>query len=284
MQVFTTPYGELVPQYSTDDLRRKELQPVQLYADGNPRLLPLESQTVIKTPAGPVPAECVSFHPNGTIKRVFPLNGKLSGYWTEADEAGLAKPVVLRTPAGTMTVRVISICFYESQALRSITLWPDEVVSVQTPVGMIRARSGVSFYPDGSIRSLEPAQPTPVMTDIGEVIAYDSDAVGINGDTNSLTFSRDGSVVAATTVSSRITVVCPDGSRASHVPSYRESLCGDSEHEVAPMQLTFSDQTFDIRLTPKEDPLQLDRERYVFFTTKFMPPLPCGLGRMACAG
>ena len=45
-------------------------------------------------------AELVTFHADGSLRRVFPLNGKLSGYWTEADEGALAKAMELSTPLG----------------------------------------------------------------------------------------------------------------------------------------------------------------------------------------
>ena len=82
-----TSLGRLTPQHTIDDTRRMTLPPLTFYKNGQVRSLPLETRTVIATPAGVVPAELVTFHENGTVARVFPLNGKLSGYWTEADEA-----------------------------------------------------------------------------------------------------------------------------------------------------------------------------------------------------
>ena len=40
-------------------------------------------------------AEQVSFYESGALKRIFPLNGTLSGYWTQEDEAKLATPLTL---------------------------------------------------------------------------------------------------------------------------------------------------------------------------------------------
>ena len=74
-----TSLGILTPQYTTDDLRKKELQPVVFYKSGTLRALPLEQQATVLTPAGEILAELITFHPNGNVNRVFPLNGKLSG-------------------------------------------------------------------------------------------------------------------------------------------------------------------------------------------------------------
>ena len=88
-----TPFGALPPQHSTDDLRRRTVQAVHFYDNGVLRHLPLETRTGIQTPAGPLLAELVTFHRDGSLSRVFPLNGKLSGYWTQEDEGRLAEPV-----------------------------------------------------------------------------------------------------------------------------------------------------------------------------------------------
>ncbi|HCR12795.1 MAG TPA: hypothetical protein DIU49_05770, partial [Desulfovibrio sp.] len=83
-----TSVGRLMPQYTIDDSRRMHQPPLTFHANGRVRSLPLETRTVLETPLGPLSAELVTFHESGGVARVFPLNGKLSGYWTEADEAG----------------------------------------------------------------------------------------------------------------------------------------------------------------------------------------------------
>jgi len=269
MHMVHTRYGDLVPQRTTDDLRRKELLPVDLYEDGSPRGLPLETQVLIDTPAGVVPAEFISFYPDGSLNRVFPLNGRLSGYWTQDDEARLSEPVRLQTPVGELHARVISVSFYKTQALRSLTLWPGEVVSVQTPAGLIKTRTGVSFYPDGSIRSLEPAAPVAVKTPVGEIMAFDPDAVGVNGDCNSLVFNPDGSVRSLCTVSSRVTAFMPDGTRTVCCPQWRESICGDTEREITPMAILFDGGDVVIRSSAEDASVRFDGDRAVVFAGRW---------------
>ena len=70
-----TPYGEIVPQYEAEDMGRRTVKPLYFYKDGSLKSVALQTQTLITTPIGPFPAELVTFHKNGNIKRVFPLDG-----------------------------------------------------------------------------------------------------------------------------------------------------------------------------------------------------------------
>lgn len=235
-----TAAGRLIPQHSIDDSRRMHKPPLTFFANGQVRSAPLERRTVVETPAGPLPAELVTFHENGAVARVFPLNGKLSGYWTEADEAGLAETLPLPTPIGTIAARFVAVAFDPEGRLRSLTLWPGEEVVARAPCGNAPVRLGVSFHADGTVRSLEPARPLEVSTPAGPIWAYDPDAVGISGDDNSLVFDRDGQVARVATVRSAVTARLPGGQRRELCPQVRDSLCGDGDHELTPLVLDFT--------------------------------------------
>jgi hypothetical protein len=283
MQTISTPYGELLPQHTDDGLRKREILPVEYHASGALKSVPMEEQTVIATPAGDIPAELISFHENGAINRIFPLNGKLSGYWSQDDEAALAEPITLTTPIGPIRAKVMSVSFYSDRTLRSLTLWPGETVSVPTPAGPIVARIGISFTPDGRVSSLEPAKPTTVPTRAGEMTAYDPDAVGVNGDVNSLMFDEEGKVCRVVTTLTRLTVVHPDGRTHCHVPENRESLCSEAEEEVVPMTVTFSKEAVSIRTVPDAAPLVLPREGHVFFAEPYLPQLANPFTELHCS-
>jgi hypothetical protein len=237
-----TSLGRLVPQYTIDDSRRMHQPPLTFHENGQVRSLPLESRTVVETSAGAIPAELVTFHPNGAVARVFPLNGKLSGYWTEADEAGLAETLRLETPIGPLASKFVAVAFGPEGALRSLTLWPGEVVTVKTPVGNAPVRLGLSFYPSGSLRSIEPAKPLETTTALGLVWAYDPDAVGISGDENSLVFSPEGEVARIATVRTSLTASFADGARVEVAPAVRESICGDGDREITPLVLEIAEE------------------------------------------
>jgi hypothetical protein len=281
--VLKTPLGPLTPQHTTDDLRKKEVQPVVFHESGVIRYLPLESQTIVTTPAGDMAAEMVTFHPDGCLSRIFPLNGKLSGYWSQEDEAGLAAPTTLLTPVGVLTAMIINVSFFPSGAMRSITLWPGQALSIPTPAGIIQTRMGVAFGPDGTVRSIEPSKPTPVVTPAGEIMAYDPDAVGINGDVNSLVFDDDGSVARIATTLTRLTVAAPDGRTTTFLPEERESLCGDTEREMVPMTVQFTADTVIVRTAPDTLPALIPRAGHAFFTAPYLPQLANPFGQLRCS-
>lgn len=283
MRTISTQYGELIPQHTADDLRKREILPVEHHASGGVKSVPLENRTVIATPAGNIPAELVSFHENGSLNRIFPLNGKLSGYWSQDDEAGLAEPVALTTPMGLIRARLLSASFYDNQSLRSLTLWPGETVSVPTPAGPIEARIGVSFTRDGRVRSLEPAKPVAVSTPAGEITAYDPDAVGVNGDANSLAFDDEGKVCRVATTLTALIAVHPDGRTHRYVPEYRESLCSEAEREVVPMRVEFDRDEVRIATAPDQPATVLQGKGYVFFAEPFLPQLPDMFTGLRCS-
>ncbi|WP_321491651.1 hypothetical protein [uncultured Desulfobacter sp.] len=234
-----TPVGVIVPQYSIEDHGRRILKPVFFYDNGNIKKAPLQDAACIDTNYGKIAAELVMFYNDGVLKKLFPLNGKLSGYWGEKDEYTLAEDLELSLPCGRIRAKMINIAFYESGNVKSITLWPQEIVEVSTPIGSMRIRVGISFYEDGSIKSVEPAQPFVVETKIGKISAYDNDPEGIMGDINSLQFSKLGEVTSLSTINTAILVKTVSGEEVKHAPSEKESLCNEQMTVTVPLQIEF---------------------------------------------
>lgn len=283
MQTISTPYGDFIPQHTANELRRKEILPVEYHDNGVIKSLSLEKQVVVTTPAGDIPAELVSFHENGSLSRIFPLNGKLSGYWSQEDETALAEPVTLETPVGTIKARIIGASFYDNGALRSITFWPGDTVGVSTPAGFFETRIGISFTPDGKVKSVEPAKPTPVFTQAGEITAYDPDAVGVNGDDNSLVFDGNGEVVRVTTTLSLIKAVHPNGSTSIFKPGKRESLCSEAEEEVVPMIVEIDPEAVKLRWDMFSPATAVPKDKHLFFAEPYLPQLMNSLEMMRCS-
>ena len=75
-----TNIGMLVPQYESRDERRKIIGALEFYPNGNLMSIALDKAISVKTTLGALPAEKILFYENENIKRIFPLNGKLSGY------------------------------------------------------------------------------------------------------------------------------------------------------------------------------------------------------------
>lgn len=186
-----TKYGVFIPLYEYDS-RRLKSHSIAFYKDGNIKSISLQFQTLLETSIGIIPAEKVFFYPDGNIKRIFPLDGEISGFWTEEDEKKLCVPVNLNILGRELTASIIGAYFYPNGAVKSITLWPGELLRVPTPVGTISCHIGISFYEDGCIKSCEPSYPMVLDTLIGPVIAHDNNPVGINGDINSLEFHENG--------------------------------------------------------------------------------------------
>lgn len=280
---FNTALGQLTAQHSTDDLRRRTVQSLSFHPTGALRALPLERPTRIETPAGPMDAELVTFHPDGSLCRAFPLNGKLSGYWTQEDEGRLARPVSLATPMGQVRAKLIGACFAPNGALLSLTLWPGETLDVPTPVGAVAARVGVSFRADGSLRSLEPARPQSIPTPAGFIQAYDLDAVGISGDVNSLGFAPDGTVARISTSLTRVLASGPHEEERAFTPESRESLCGDTEREPVPMRLAFAQGLARIRTRDDRPWTELDLSAWRLRAEPYLRQFANPFGRVSCS-
>ncbi len=235
-----TPCGILVPQYDNGDMRRKYTKSLSFYKSGAVESISLHKQTPVNTPLGIIPAELITFYESGAVKRIFPLNGKISGYWSENDEYGLAQEFEFSFPFGTIRAKIIGVQFYEAGTVKSLTFWPGESIEIPTRVGIIKTRIGMSLYPDGQIKSLEPAQPVSVCTPIGEITAFNTAAIGINGDVNSLCFDKSGVIKSLVTSSDIITVI-KDSKSKIFGPGLQPSLLDSMKNEILPLNLRFQD-------------------------------------------
>lgn len=189
-----TPHGWLTPLYDPEDVRRSGGKSFSLYPNGMWRSLELQSQTVVSTPLGDLPAEWLAWHENGALKRILLRKGKLSGYWTEQDERNLASQVAISLHGQDVEAKVQGLRFYPSGSLESVTFWPGEALRLATPLGALPVRHGCAFYENGAMRSFEPARPVQLPTSVGQMTAYDPAASAICGDINSLSFSEHGKV------------------------------------------------------------------------------------------
>ena len=107
-----TPVGILVPNYGPANLRNREGLALEFFKSGQIKSIDLENATEVITSLGTLSAERISFYENGRIHRLFPLNGRINGYWTEHDEYTLAKPIAFDLPVGSFSAKVVSLCFY----------------------------------------------------------------------------------------------------------------------------------------------------------------------------
>ena len=236
--------GTLVPQYGgADQVRRKYVKSADFYRSGALRRLALEEQTEVETPIGDFPAELLTFYEDGAVRRVFPLNGKISGYWSEQDEARLLFPFHFEFYFGAFSAKIVSVHFYPNGSIRSITLFPGEVVALNTPAGEIPVRTGFSLYESGALESVELAQPTPVLTPIGRITAFDALAVGVHADSNSLRFSESGAVTGIATSSEKIIVQSKAMPLTSVSPVIKPDLTDEEETFLCPVTVRFEGES-----------------------------------------
>jgi hypothetical protein len=197
--VVHTSCGDLVPHYSRPDARSKDLKSISFYESGAIRSISLDKQTDVGTPIGLFPAELVTFFEDGVLDSVFPLNGQLGFNWSEEDEKKLAEPYSFGFSFGTVTAKIIGIRFYHSGEVKSLILWPDEAISLDTPAGVFPARTGIRLHKSGALESFEPAAPITLHTPIGVMSCYDVNALTIDADENSVRFDPEGNLTHVTT-------------------------------------------------------------------------------------
>jgi len=241
--LISTKYGDLVPQYGNPGIRKKELKALSFYKSGKIKNISLEKQTEISTPIGIFPAELLTFFEDGSINSLFPLNGQISAFWSEEEEGALAQEFDFAFPFGKFSAKIIGLRFYQDGKVRSLILWPTEKIIIDTPAGKMPVRIGFKLFEDGSIESVEPANPVTVKTPIGSINAYDADALGIDADTNSLRFDRTGKLISLITFDI-ITVRKSNGEKEIIYPKLRPGLI--EEFEKVPIKLLFDDDIVSI--------------------------------------
>lgn len=243
----STLAGPLVPIYSVEDHGRKKLVPVRLYKSGAIKSIALQEATVIQTAIGPICAELITFYENGAVSRLFPLNGKLSGYWSELNEYKLSKEIEIPTPLGTIAVRPIYIHFYDTGELKSITFWPAEQIQINTPIGATTIKRGMSFHRNGTLASCEPVAPLMVQTPLGEIEAFDPDPNGMNGESNSLSFNQNGSIAGLSTIATTVCVADLHNETISYSPLVQRSRCSDTAFVIDPLKIKFKNKDIAFR-------------------------------------
>lgn len=235
----STSIGNLTPIYEVDDHGRKKLTPVKFRKDGSIKSISLQKPVHIKTSIGSFSVELVTFYPDGSLCRAFPLNGKLSGFWSEASEYKLAETIEINSSVGILSFKAINIHFYETGELCSATLWPQERVEINTIYGTWRFKNGISFHKNGNIASCEPVSSVSIETPLGKMDAFDPDPNGICGHKNSLNFTEDGKISALSSINSIVNVQDKEGYRFNFEPKVMRSYCNDDEYIVEPLKIEF---------------------------------------------
>lgn len=260
--MIVTHAGELVPAY-TETARRKNKPSIEFYKSGTVKAVLLEEQAEVETPIGSIPAEHVTFYPTGEIHRVFITNGQISGFWSEEDEKNYNIPLSFEFDFTCFQAYLTSICFYKSGTIKSITLYPGESISIKTPAGQIETGIGFSLYEAGELESVEPKEPILIHTAIGQFTAFDSEAVGIHADSNSVHFNREGRLTAFSTAENKILVQTEKEEFIILKPTEKPHPLHDNETTRIAMKIAFNFETDTVTITTDEE------RTFPLETTKF---------------
>ena len=237
--IIKMPFGEVVPLFSKSDARTKYRNSLAFYNTGKLKSIYLEDAVKVPTKYGEISAELLTFYGDGSIHRIFPLYGQISGYWTEENEYDMAEKVSYNFGGLALENKLSGLCFYESGKIKSITLYPKETVDVYINDFKAKARLGISFYESGSIKSFEPAFPLELNTPFGKCLAYDIDPLGISGDTNSLSFYEDSRLKDITTSTDKVEIVRENKDKIIIKPEKVSSLLNPEKTVIMPIKLNF---------------------------------------------
>ncbi|MDQ8204147.1 hypothetical protein [Pelagicoccus sp. SDUM812003] len=238
--------GELIPQYRAAELgqrQKKYRSSLDFYRNGAIKSAALQEAMPLATPLGTFKAELVTFYDDGSINRLFPLNGQIDGYWSEQQEGALAETLDFDLPVGKFRAKIISLAFYRSGALKSVTLWPGQRITIDTPAGAMDARTGFSLFESGALRSVEPARPIELATPIGLIKAYDEEMLGMNADQNSVQFAEDGSLRSLKTIHTGLRVRLPEAVGEMTIePLEAASYIDVTDTRTVPMRIDFESE------------------------------------------
>ena len=191
----STKYGNLLPCSGASDYRKKHRCAVCLYDSGALRSVYLEEPQVLSFTSGDFQAELITFYEDGNAKRIFPLYGQISAYWSIEEEAEYAPEYDFEIAGGTYRIKPECIYFYPSGKIRSITLWPSDELCIKTPAGLIKTKLGIELYENGSIRSIEPVYGTVISTPSGEIRPFRYRPVMMHAENATLRFTEDGKLI-----------------------------------------------------------------------------------------
>jgi hypothetical protein len=245
------PFGTLIPQYLSDPQRKRLTRSIEFHPNGAVKTVILQSVTLIQTSVGCIPAEFITLSESGALRRVLSSYGVITGFWTEQHEYEFVDAATYELPFGTFEGKTINLTFYESGAFESFTIWAFERFELDTPVGRIPIRIGVSCYEDGSLESTEPLWPVAVETPIGTLEAFDPDADGIDGGWNSLNFTSDGRLKSLLSIGSKVTVLRNDELVEAIEPTPMLSHYSDDAQALEPFKISFENDL--VRFGGRED-------------------------------
>lgn len=235
--VILTHAGELIPYY-TETSRRKYKPSIDFFKNGMIKAVALETQQELLTPIGEIPSELITFYDTGEVRRIFPLDGKITGFWTEEEEKELNIPFSFDLGFTKFTAMLNSISFYKSGDIRSITLYPGESILVNH----LQVKNGFSLYESGELESLEPLVPVEFKTKIGKITAFDNESLGVTADSNSVNYYKNGELKSLITVDNKVQVQDEKGILRCYEPEVIEPVIDGENETILGLKIHFHEE------------------------------------------
>lgn len=240
-----TKSGILVPKYEIESSRDKNRSSITFYESGEINSVYLQEQTPVITPIGQKKVELISFYEDGSVKRVFPRYGQMSGFWSQEEECSLIERDDCVVAENVISAKISCFYFYPSGKIKSLTFAPGEKVNIKVAGQKIRIRNGISFYESGAVKSVEPDEMAEIITPIGTVLAYDNLAIGISADRNSLVFFENQKVSKLKTIWSGMEIEDVT-KKQTFFPEKRRSQMDYEKFELVPLELGFEENSISI--------------------------------------
>ena len=195
LNIINTKYGDILPCSGASDFRKKHRCAVCFFDSGSIRSVYLEEPQILYFPAGSFQTELITFYEDGNVKRIFPLYGQISAYWSIEEEVETAPYYDFEIKGETIHVRPQCLYFYPSGKLRAVTIWPCDEIEVPTPVGSIRTKLGFELYESGALRSIEPVFKTVIHTPEGDIRPYRYRPIMMHAENATLKFDEEGKIL-----------------------------------------------------------------------------------------
>jgi hypothetical protein len=155
---------------------------VSFHENGNLSGAPLQSAKVMDSPLGKLPFSTIRLSPDGRFEggglegptvvktKYGSLSLRYCTFWpnSQLNELRLTKELALATPSGTLNIfskfESPNLSFYEDGSIQYAMLAKNS--PIRTPLGIVLAHGGdtntslsISWYPNGNLKSILPAEP-----------------------------------------------------------------------------------------------------------------------------
>jgi hypothetical protein len=257
-----TPFGKLIPKYQVTEARDKFRNSLSFFSNGNLKSIYLEERIYVNTSIGSVIAEFLTFYEGGSIHRIFPKYGQLSGFWSEENEYENEPIFHLDLRPCRIDNKVTSFTFYPQGELAAFTIANTERISIDTPLGRLNGRHGLALHQNGNIKSMEPAYPIKLQTILGTATVYDTQAIGIHADKNSLEFDKEGELISMAVVAESLRVE-GDFENVVISPKCVASQLDPEQREILPIYISITPEFIKIRKVMEQES-QYKRDSYRF--------------------